>query len=1060
MKQAGEPFDPYYQWLGIPPDQQPPNHYRLLGIQLFEENREVIQNAADRQMAHLRSFQSGPRGRFSQRLLNEIAAAKLCLLTADKKAAYDASLRAAGMIDPLATGAGTSPPPQRVEPPSDPPPADPALSSLFVQAARASTLKPSRPAKPRVSAAPWTRGAITLTLLATGIVIAYFVLHVVWDGDAGPRLVLQWTDDERQGAELMISGRACDLQRDPVAVRPGVLEFALTPGTHWVRITREGYQPIEQRFEAQGTGRIELAVRFVPESSTANLHLQWPAEERIGLVLELDGRTLDLDTDPVSRTPHELRFQLPTGTHLARVLRGGDVVWERRFDLAANKRAILSVKPSGRPEPPVPSAAGPRPDADEPARNRLHLLWPAEQREGARLWIDQIEYDLSAADAPDEDELHLSLDPDQHDPGGEHVLRISREGFEDFQQAIELRGAATQVAIALVPAAPALPSDTEQAALRELFRSVYREYPEYRRWSEASDDHAKQLALSGLLARLVLEAEKKPVASGEQWVAYDESIRLALDHQQFAQAYQTLQRIPPGTVYSQAERSALRAEIWNRATAASLSDGVLSYFKLRRVAEGPFDEVEQGAVVQRLLSAVTADSGFREAEARVEELAGEHVLTRTVALRARGAIYLQSAKGAAATPAGAVELSERIVRLVGEMLASSDEHNWAEARGLVDTVSTLRVAALKDPRSGPEVRTRLSKLADEAKELRDGVLLSQRVAEARQAISAGAGTAEHQRLVGFWQLQVGQFTEALPHLRATGDEALARVAVPLPATARELVDLATVVDQEARKAGYTKRYADALRAYASHLRQLAFDKDDGTLAPPQHDDLQSQDEHPVPAEPAAWLVTKGRWHHVLDLVSVEDLRNHCQQSAKGSWTIQDDGTLIANLATRAQVELPFDFGPSYGVRLLCGASPGGEVNIHLPIGDRSVLLTLDSASTRMSGLQLIDGTPLGQPANPTTLTRERFSFRRDVPVRVDIEVVYTAADAQSPRLRKQSGGEDWVVVSVAVDGRPFCSAALAASRLSVPEPSRLSRDVFGISTRTRATFAALQVTRK
>ena len=63
MSQSGEPFDPYYQWLGIPPEEQPPNHYRLLGIQLFEENREVIQNAADRQMVHLRSFQNGPRAR-------------------------------------------------------------------------------------------------------------------------------------------------------------------------------------------------------------------------------------------------------------------------------------------------------------------------------------------------------------------------------------------------------------------------------------------------------------------------------------------------------------------------------------------------------------------------------------------------------------------------------------------------------------------------------------------------------------------------------------------------------------------------------------------------------------------------------------------------------------------------------------------------------------------------------------------------------------------------------------------------------------------------------------
>lgn len=87
-------FDPYYQWLGIPPKHQPPNHYRLLGVELFEENLEVIQHAADQRMAHLRNFQTGKRAAVSQRLLNEVAAAKLCLLNPEKKTAYDGHLRA------------------------------------------------------------------------------------------------------------------------------------------------------------------------------------------------------------------------------------------------------------------------------------------------------------------------------------------------------------------------------------------------------------------------------------------------------------------------------------------------------------------------------------------------------------------------------------------------------------------------------------------------------------------------------------------------------------------------------------------------------------------------------------------------------------------------------------------------------------------------------------------------------------------------------------------------------------------------------------------------------
>ena len=86
-------FDPYHQWLGIAPEEQPPHHYRLLGLKLFENSPAVIENAADRQMAHLRTFQSGKQAGLSQRLLNEVAAAKLCLLKAEKKAPYDEQLR-------------------------------------------------------------------------------------------------------------------------------------------------------------------------------------------------------------------------------------------------------------------------------------------------------------------------------------------------------------------------------------------------------------------------------------------------------------------------------------------------------------------------------------------------------------------------------------------------------------------------------------------------------------------------------------------------------------------------------------------------------------------------------------------------------------------------------------------------------------------------------------------------------------------------------------------------------------------------------------------------------
>ncbi len=88
-------FNAYHQWLGIPPEEQPANYYRLLGMRAFENDPQVIANSADRHMAHLRTCQKGQHAALAQQLLNEVARARMTLLSADKKAAYDQQLRAA-----------------------------------------------------------------------------------------------------------------------------------------------------------------------------------------------------------------------------------------------------------------------------------------------------------------------------------------------------------------------------------------------------------------------------------------------------------------------------------------------------------------------------------------------------------------------------------------------------------------------------------------------------------------------------------------------------------------------------------------------------------------------------------------------------------------------------------------------------------------------------------------------------------------------------------------------------------------------------------------------------
>ncbi|TWU58177.1 hypothetical protein [Rubripirellula reticaptiva] len=86
-------LDPLYQWLGIPPDEQPPHHYRLLAITTFESDNEVINIAADKQLSHLQQITNGEHAAEAEDLSNQVSAARLCLLSPARKKAYDERLR-------------------------------------------------------------------------------------------------------------------------------------------------------------------------------------------------------------------------------------------------------------------------------------------------------------------------------------------------------------------------------------------------------------------------------------------------------------------------------------------------------------------------------------------------------------------------------------------------------------------------------------------------------------------------------------------------------------------------------------------------------------------------------------------------------------------------------------------------------------------------------------------------------------------------------------------------------------------------------------------------------
>ena len=107
----GVDFDPYYKWLSIPPAEQPPNHYRLLGIVLFEQDGDVIRDAAERQISYVRRHASGEHKEIANKILNQLAKAEIVLTKPDSKSLYDSELQ--GNIDSFAdsvksTDPGTS----------------------------------------------------------------------------------------------------------------------------------------------------------------------------------------------------------------------------------------------------------------------------------------------------------------------------------------------------------------------------------------------------------------------------------------------------------------------------------------------------------------------------------------------------------------------------------------------------------------------------------------------------------------------------------------------------------------------------------------------------------------------------------------------------------------------------------------------------------------------------------------------------------------------------------------------------------------------------------------
>ena len=272
-------FDPYHRWLGIAPDQRPPDHYQLLGIPQFESDLEVIASAADRQMAHVRSFQAGKHAVTTQRVLNELAVARVCLLSPEQKAKYDSQLRSA-------TSSGQAPR------------AEPAI------ALRIET-KPRRPVRsPRPTTLVWLG---MIAGIVTGISATIFA--VVMLAPRNGKLTIEMSSSDRQHATLEIDG----VRRDVPA--QGGLDFTLSRGSHEVVAKRPAHARFQETIEVVAGDASSLKVQLRP---LARLTIEFTGRRPENLKLTIDGELQSLPTGrslvvPCEPGIHQVQADSPRG---------------------------------------------------------------------------------------------------------------------------------------------------------------------------------------------------------------------------------------------------------------------------------------------------------------------------------------------------------------------------------------------------------------------------------------------------------------------------------------------------------------------------------------------------------------------------------------------------------------------------------------------------------------------------------------------------------------------------------------------------------------------------
>lgn len=327
MSGSPEVFDPYLHWLGIDAAARPVNHYSLLGLPFFEADPAKISAAADERMRHIRQFQAGPRGAFTQKILNELARAKICLLNPVSKPAYDQALHQLLYPPPVVPSATAAPPPPRrkledIMPPgwdgsSSPlqaavplPPvysplvySPPVYSQPYAPPAAAELPESSPPKKtPPIALVAGLGGAIVLIGVLGALLIMRVMFPAATDEDlkTGPDGLVYEVPDEPADVKPMLPPQP--VEEPPaeavVVLQEGSGELNLTPatalvegglvrevvGTHEVLAKWTAASDVaEWQFKLVKPGFFELELQYLSHPGLAGklVKIEWGSESKM-----------------------------------------------------------------------------------------------------------------------------------------------------------------------------------------------------------------------------------------------------------------------------------------------------------------------------------------------------------------------------------------------------------------------------------------------------------------------------------------------------------------------------------------------------------------------------------------------------------------------------------------------------------------------------------------------------------------------------------------------------------------------------------------------------------